>query len=168
MIVFKTNRLTVRQLTYNDLEGFHELQSNKNVMLFTSGKPMTIDENKTDLKKVITHYHTPNNTFWVWAVTNGEQFIGTVALIKNKQDEWEIGYRLLEKYWGNGFGKELVNGLIEYAFSQKNITSLIAYVDKNNKASVAILQQFFKPDNTYKPDNCCDLKFVVNKQKHYT
>ena len=58
-MVFQTSRLLVRQLTYDDFEPFHEMQSNFNVMQYASGKAQSFEENKADLKKVINHYNTP-------------------------------------------------------------------------------------------------------------
>lgn len=167
-MIFSTNRLVVRQLTKLDIEGFHKLQSNPKVMQYTGTAPMSLEENKIDLNKVLNHYKDANNTFWVWAITTPNNiFIGTVAIYFNEQKEWEIGYRILEEHWGNGYGKEVTQGLIEHAFTKMNIKTLVGYVDKKNTSSIKILQHFFEFEKEYwnDKDQCWDLKFVVQNTK---
>ena len=66
-------------------------------------------------------------------------FVGTIALVKDKNDD-EIGYRFLQDYWGDGFGTEVCQGLIEYC-RNKNIIKLTAYAVDKNSASKKILQK---------------------------
>lgn len=142
-MVFQTSRLLVRQLTYDDFEPFHEMQSNLNVMQYASGKAQSLEENKADLKKVINHYSAENNGFWVWAIegkSNGE-LIGTAAMIVDEKNEGEIGYRLLEKYWGNGFASETLKDLIDFGFEKMKLKAIYANVDMRNIASVKMLDK---------------------------
>jgi len=79
-------------------------------MQYASGKAQSLEENKADLKKVIDHYSEENNGFWVWAIegkSSGE-LIGTAAIIVDKKNEGEVGYRLLEKHWGNRYATEIL------------------------------------------------------------
>ena len=155
-MIFETERLKVRDLNLKDIEDFHEMESNPKVMRYTGTSPKTRKENQLDLEQVVACYTQPSNEFWVWAVerkSDGE-FIGTCAIVKsdprqNYPDKNEIGFRFLEKFWGQGYGKEIVPALIQYAFEKKGIKELIAEVDERNIASVRILDQFFTHVNTY-------------------
>ncbi|MDG1040994.1 MAG: GNAT family N-acetyltransferase, partial [Polaribacter sp.] len=86
-------------------------------------------------------YKLKGNTFWVYAVERklDTAFVGTIALVKDKNDD-EIGYRFLQDYWGDGFGTEVCQGLIEYC-RNKNIIKLTAYAVDKNSASKKILQK---------------------------
>lgn len=142
-IIFETERLTARNLIYADLEEFHKMQSNINVMKYTKGVAMTFEENETELKKLIDFYKKPNNGFWVYAVERKKDnvFLGTVALIENDLGEYEIGFRFLEKYWGYGYGTEIVKGLIEYS-KKKGFKQLTAFVVHKNTASTKIIEKY--------------------------
>ncbi|PHR72231.1 MAG: GNAT family N-acetyltransferase [Lutibacter sp.] len=139
-MIFETERLFVRKLAFTDFESFHEMQSNKNVMRFVRAKVMTYDDNKKDLKDVIEKYDNPTNDFWIYAVERKSDsvFVGTIAFVKDKKDD-EIGYRFLEKYWGNGYGTEIIQGMISYAKKIK-FPSLIAYVSPDNIGSEKIIK----------------------------
>jgi ribosomal-protein-alanine N-acetyltransferase len=143
--IFSTPRLLVRELQTSDLLKFHELQGNKNVMQYASisGKGMNEAESEADLLSVIEKYTLPNNVLWVWAIIrkSNQDFVGTCALVHEGNAIYEIGYRLLESEWGNGFGKEVTNGLVDFAIDNWNSKRLIAVVDKRNIGSIKILEQ---------------------------
>lgn len=163
--IFETERLTVRKLILDDLEPFHEMQGNENVMRFVRGKPMTYQEDKAELEKLVNSYDKSDNDFWIFAIERKHDttFVGTIAMVKSdthgettdedalvlniKNTECEIGYRLLEKYWGNGYAKEIARGLVNYA-QKIGFKRLIACVAYDNPASVKILEhlkfQFMK------------------------
>ena len=141
--LFHTKRLSVRALRPSDIDAFHNLQSNEKVMKYTTGRAMTRAENEGDLKKVLTHYKAPNNDFWVWACedSSNQTFVGTCAIVGTKDGLSEIGYRFMEAHWGNGFGLEITEGLIQYAFAEMGLDELIAYVDEANFYSIKVLEQ---------------------------
>lgn len=143
MTIFKSERLLIRKLAMSDFPAFHEMQSNLNVMQFTTGKAMTEADNHEDLKKVLDAYSQANNDFWIWAIERkiDSEMIGTVALVIDDHGDHEIGYRLLEKYWGQGYGREISDRLIDYALETLKVPTLVAYVDVRNKASVKILDE---------------------------
>ena len=165
-MVFETERLVVRLLAETDLTGFYDMHSNPKVMQFTSGKVTSLAENKEDLQKVIQAYSAPANNFWIWAVErkNDGAFVGTTALIENEEGENEIGYRLREKYWGNGYGKEVAAGLIRHGFEGMGFKTLVAYVFTENHASVSILERNMVLEKEFynKEAKCMDRKYRVH------
>ena len=141
-MVFETTRLFVRNLKDSDLEAFHEMQSDDEVMQYTTGKGFDEAENRRQLKMCIDCYAKPDNEFWVWAIVrkSDQQFVGTCAIVPN-DDRPEIGYRFLRKFFGNGYGQEICNGLIEYGMHQQRLPEIVAYADTRNIASTKILDR---------------------------
>lgn len=141
-IIYTTKRLIVRKLILEDFEPFHAMQSNANVMKFVKGKAMTYAENKKELPKLIEFYDRVDNDFWIYAVISRENsvFLGTVALVKDENNVDEIGYRFLEKYWGNGYGTEVLEGLIEYCKTIE-VSEIIACVAIENCASMKMIKK---------------------------
>lgn len=165
-MVFTTQRLQIRQLTLADLDLFHKMQNDQQVMRYIGGKVSSYQENKKDLENILKFYNTPKNDFWVWAIAlkSNRDFIGTVALVKNQKGEYEIGYRLLKTYWRQGYGKEVSNGLIKYAFEELHLKEIVAYVDKNNITSVRILDSTFNfiKEIYNEQDNCIDRYYKLS------
>jgi RimJ/RimL family protein N-acetyltransferase len=119
------------------------MQGNLNVMRYTTGRAQTYEEDLASLQDCIRKYDKPNNNFWIWAIERkaDQAFVGTVALLVNEEGEDEIGFRFMEKYWGNGYGQEAADALCTYAFEAKNIQTLVAYVFVDNVGSVKILER---------------------------
>lgn len=140
-MIFETNRLLVRKLKKIDLKAFHKMQSNPLVMQYATGITKSLEQHKTELTDLISKYNLVDNSFWIYAIErkSDTKFIGTVALVKNKNDD-EIGYRFLQEYWGNGFGTEVCQGLIDYC-RKNNFIKLIAYAVDVNIASNRILKK---------------------------
>ena len=118
---------------------------------------MTVLDGKMGANKSFLYTVNPDEIFWIFAVERKEDqaFIGTVALVKSdshgavepedelvlniKSDQCEIGYRLLERYWGRGFAKEIAHGLVQYTRSI-GFKRLIACAADENQASLKILK----------------------------
>ena len=141
-MIYQTERLLIRKLKTSDINPFHEMQGNEKVMRYTDGTAKTYDEDVIDLQRVINFYEKPKNDFWVWAVERkeGNAFLGTIALIKDDENNDEIGYRFLEKYWNNGYAYEAMMGLITYC-KIKGLKELVAEVIVKNKASEHIIKK---------------------------
>lgn len=141
-MIFSTKRLAVRQLVPDDFEPFHAMQSDPDVMRYTTGRINSWEENKAELAELIQRYQRPEEGFWVWAVCLEPEgsFVGTAAIVYNEFQQYEIGYRFLQKYWGRGYGKEICEGLTDH-WASTGQGPLYAYVDVLNTASVAILDQ---------------------------
>ena len=166
-MIFSTERLIIRPLNIEDLDAYHQMQGNPNVMKYLGKKAMSEEVSRIDMINVIDRYLNPKNTFWVWAVTLKEEntFIGTCAHIINKKNENEIGYRFLESHWRNGYGKEIVKGLIKYAFSKTSANSLFAYVHTENTGSIKILEKYFAfvKEVWNAEEQCWERKYTLKK-----
>jgi RimJ/RimL family protein N-acetyltransferase len=140
--VFETTRLKVRNLVDSDFDAFHEMQSDDEVMRYTTGRGLDEAENRRQLKMCIDCYSRQGNDFWVWAIIRklDGQFVGTCAVVPNERRP-EIGYRLLRKFFGIGYGQEICNGLVEYGIHEQRLPEIIAYADVRNVASTKILDR---------------------------
>lgn len=140
--IFETNRLIVRKLQMIDLESFHEMQSNPKVMQYADGEVKSLEGHQKELGDLIEFYEKEGNNFWIYAIErkSDEEFVGTLAFVKDSKEDDEIGFRFLEKYWGLGYGSEIGEGMISYSKSI-GISKLIGYVMDANIASAKILQK---------------------------
>lgn len=164
---FQTDRLLTRKMEMDDIDAFHELQSNYNVMKFILGRTKTRDENIDELRKIINNYKYDNPDILVMGISSindcQSSLLGTCAIIKSENGEFEIGYRFLEKYWGKGYGTEILAGLIEYCLNDLTLHSVISIVDKDNIPSVKILEN--SPMNFIEEYEENDTKNIVRLYK---
>ncbi|MBJ6367024.1 GNAT family N-acetyltransferase [Snuella sp. CAU 1569] len=149
----------------DDKEAFYDMMSNPNVM-------NPIPRDTMDRKTCNAHFQKylkseGNSETKVWAVDSkdGIPFLGIAAYLKNDKNEDEIGYRLREQFWGNGFGTEIAKGLIDYGFGTLNLEIITANVNTNNGKSVKILDKFFNRDIEFfnVNDNCIDRRYKISR-----
>lgn len=142
-MIFETQRLVIRKLELLDLEGFFKLESNPLVLQYATGDVKTLLECEKELKDLIEKYDEENNDFWIYSIEHklNNEFLGTVALVKDDEGNDEIGYRFIQEYWGNGYATEICEALINYCKSI-GMKKLIGCVVDENIASAKILERF--------------------------
>lgn len=146
-MIFETDRLWTRELREADREAFCDLVCDPAVMRYITGKPMPEAEANGKFDEYLACRHKPGNTFHVWAAIQKEDdtMIGTAALIFREPDiDRDLGYRLRQSYWGNGYGAELAFGLARHAFGTLLWPYVTADVDWANAWSIAILDRFME------------------------
>ncbi|MGB3467065.1 MAG: GNAT family N-acetyltransferase [Cyclobacteriaceae bacterium] len=155
-MIFRTERCHIRKLTNSDFEGFFELQSNPKVMLYTSDVVQTETACRKDLNYLISQYDVRKPSLLVYAIiSDAKDFIGTCALVTGKNQIPEIGYRLCQAHWGQGYATEITKGLINYCKASLGIHQFEAYCYASNKSSLRVLEkcgfqleeEFINPDN---------------------
>ena len=141
-VIFETKRLVARKLKSSDFPAFHEMQADDEVMRYTTGSGLDRTENERQLRMCIDSYSRKDNQFWVWAVVrkSDQEFIGTCAVVPSEERP-EIGYRMLRKWFRNGYGQEICDALLHYGIHKLELREIIAFADVRNLASIKILDR---------------------------
>jgi len=148
--ILKTNRLTLIPLTINDINLQIELDTDPNTMQYLGGI-QSIEACKAELENVI---QASKRGLGYWAGYYNKEFIGfwilcvpyEVNIISDNKEDLkadnetaELGYRLLSRFWRQGFAKEGSLELIKYGFEQLNLKKIIARTSIDNYASQATM-----------------------------
>lgn len=99
--------------------------------------------------------------FPVFSLEN-QELIGCCGLRPycNKKDVFEIGIHLRKKFWRQGYGYEIMQTMIAYAFNVKQVKKLIAGHHPENKNSKKLLmklgfqyqgREYYEPTRLYHP-----------------
>ena len=165
-MVFETTRLYVRQLKENDEAAFFELMSNPNVMNPIPQKPFDKEESISKLAELILLEKSSDTKIWCLCKKDCNDLIGICGVLKNDEKEDEIAYRLIETFWGNGYGTEITKGLIDYCFGNMKSDLITADVCVDNIKSVKILNKYFtvKKEFFNADDNCMDRRYILRKE----
>lgn len=134
-------KLNLLKFKEDDFDYYYKLVSNNRVMSQITERAIPYEEAKINFQKLVT-YNKNNNDYGSYKISIDldQEFIGLAHLTSNEQqtNEAEIGYMILPKYWGRGFGTDVVNQLIEIA-SQLGLEKIQAIIDPENIASRKIL-----------------------------
>lgn len=80
--------------------------------------------------------------FWVAELKTDKQLVGICGLIKRPYlAEVDLGFALLEAFWGTGFANESSQGVIAYASEKLRLQKLQAITVPENKQSVHLLEK---------------------------
>jgi len=166
MLVFQTIRLEIDKLKASDSDAFFDMMANPNVMHPIPQEVKTREESDANLSELIK-YDNPKKQ--VWAVRFNSEFIGICALLVNDEGNPEIAYRLREQFWGEGFGTEIAQGLIDYGFGVLGFDLITADVNITNLPSVKILEKFFEPVREFfnPKDNCTDRRYHLERKDYW-
>lgn len=164
-MIFETERLLIRKLNKDDSELFFELMSNPNVMNPIPQKVFSKIESDTKLTELISLEKSSKTKIWSLTEKENDSLIGICGFLKNNENDNEIAYRLIERFWGKGYGTEIAKGLIDYSFEILNFEKITADVNTANKKSSKILEKFLKPVREFfnKKDNCTDRRYEITK-----
>jgi len=139
----ETERLRLRELRKSDLEGMFELDSNPNVHKYLGNKPI---KTKTEAQKIldsVLQQYTERGIgrFAVIEKASGD-FIGWSGLRLNTEYNmngftkyYDVGYRLIERFWGKGYATESGKASVDYAFNTMKLPELYATTEISNQAS---------------------------------
>ena len=139
----ETDRLLLREFRESDLEGIFELDSNPNVHRYLGNEPIhTKEEARKVIKSVQNQYTERGIGRWAAIEKETGEFIGWSGLRLNTEYNmngftryYDVGYRLIERYWGKGYATESGLAAVQYAFETMHLPEIYATTDIANEAS---------------------------------
>ena len=142
-MIFKTKRCVIRELVASDINVFAKIHANPNIMEIIPAPVLSTLESEEKLDAIIGNYKTKKSNVTVWGIetTEYKKLIGLCALVFDKDNRIEIGYRIDEEFWGKRFGSEITPELINYAFESTNAREVYADVNSQNYKSIKILER---------------------------
>ncbi len=147
-IFAQTERLILRELLPTDLDGMFELDSDPEVHKYLGNKIVT-DKNK--IVEVINFVRQQYIDYGIgrWAIIDKRtnNFIGwtglkfVTELTNGHQNYYDLGYRLIRKYWRQGIATETAIVSLDHAFNKLNVDEVYAAASIENEGSNKILKK---------------------------
>jgi [ribosomal protein S5]-alanine N-acetyltransferase len=144
-IFIETEKFILREILETDVEGMYALDSDPEVHKYLGNNPIeSMDAALATIQHVRKQYK--ENGIGRWAIIDkaSNEFVGWAGLkyeqnLRTNFNYYDIGYRLLRKYWGKGIASEAAKVSLEYGFNQLNINEIFAAAQVDNAASNKIL-----------------------------
>ncbi|MBO6634121.1 GNAT family N-acetyltransferase [Parvibaculum sp.] len=135
----KTERLSLRPLCRDDAERLADLANNWNVarMLSRMPYPYSLDMAHDWICK--QEAMRAEGEEFVYAIANGDGFIGTCGVQAHADGTHEIGYWIGEPYWNRGYASEAARAALAEAVARFGTETLISGHFWENHASGRVL-----------------------------
>jgi|SRR5690554_419840 len=147
-IFVETERLILREILPKDVDGLFELDSDPEVHRYLGNKPLTDKDQIVDVINFIRQQYIDNG-IGRWAIIDKKtnDFIGWTGLkfvtdlTNNHKNYYDLGYRLIKRYWGQGIATETAIASLQYAFDKLDASEVYAMADCENDGSNKILNK---------------------------
>jgi len=147
-IFAETERLLFREILPTDIDGMFELDCDPEVHKYLGNKPVSSKEQAMDMINFIRQQYIDYG-IGRWAVIEKKtnDFMGWSGLkyivteINGHKNYYDLGYRLIRKYWGKGIATESALASLEYAFDKLELNEVYGMAESENIASNKILRK---------------------------
>jgi [ribosomal protein S5]-alanine N-acetyltransferase len=164
-IVFETPRLILRRFTAADTGLLLQLNSNPEVLKYLHEPLLETEEQALQvLQNIILPQYKNNLGRWAIHLKSTNEFIGWCGLkYRPELEEIDLGYRLMQQYWGKGYAFEAAKHTIDYGFNQLHLKTITGRAHIENAGSLRILEkaglQFIKEEVV---DDCPVKTFMLS------
>ncbi|WP_299112703.1 GNAT family N-acetyltransferase [uncultured Winogradskyella sp.] len=168
--LIETNRLFLRPVTIDDTLDFFEMDSNPKVHMYLGNNPVTsIEQSKAWIKDILEQYEDFGIGRLAMVKKDTNEFVGWSGLKFERQvrkafDYYDLGYRLKEQFWGNGYATEAAIASLNYGFKDLKFNEICAAAEVGHIASNHILKKIgMQPSGTYTyEDDLCNWYTLKN------
>ncbi|MFD1468918.1 GNAT family N-acetyltransferase [Hymenobacter caeli] len=145
---FKFARLRYRPLGPADAAGLFALDSNPNVLRYLGTPPLTgIAQSRAALVRIQADYRAGTLARWAVERRDTGEFLGWAGLklnhdpVNGRSGFIDLGYRLLEPHWGQGYGTEAGRAWLARGFGALRLPLITGYAEAAHGASRRILEK---------------------------
>jgi RimJ/RimL family protein N-acetyltransferase len=142
-IILQTPRLILRQFIEADAPLILKLNSDPEIVKYVHEPTLrTIEHAQEILNSIILPQYKNNLGRWAIHTKEDLEFIGLCGLkYRPEPDEIDLGYRLMQKAWGNGYATEAAKASLEHGFTKLNLKLITGRAHIENLASIKVLEK---------------------------
>ncbi|MBP89272.1 MAG: GNAT family N-acetyltransferase [Planctomycetaceae bacterium] len=136
-----TDRLAFREWNDDDLDRFHAICSDPQVMKFVGdGQAWSRDRTGRFIHSAKEMFREHGYCQWALIHKVDGELIGYCGFV-NSDDAPEIGWRLAPEYWGKGLATEAARAVLKHGIETLGFQRVIATVQAANVASIRIIEK---------------------------
>ena len=143
-MILETERLTLRELTHDDAAFTLELLNEPAYKKFIADRGIRdLDGARGYLENSpLASYARFGFGLWRIGLKSTDEPIGMCGLIKRDVlPDVDIGYALLQRYWGQGYAYEAAAATLDYGYRILKIKRIVAITAPDNIASSRLLEK---------------------------
>ncbi len=135
--MIQTERLMLRPYRTDDIKPLFEIFSDEENMAFYP-KPYSIKEVEIIINNNMKSFEKDRIGFFGVIHNDSSNLIGNCGITIQNIDgvqEYEIGYHIHKNFWNQGYATEAACAMMEYGFSNLQLTKLCSYMAEDHTIS---------------------------------
>jgi RimJ/RimL family protein N-acetyltransferase len=144
MTVLTTPRLRLEPMNDAHFDALHAMNSDPAVMRYITGQPETPEQTQEMIERVKARWIEYGFSWWCLIERETGQLIGAGAvqhLGRDPANPLELGWRLRQDKWGQGFASEAAQRMAEFAFDTLDGELLCAVCWPENRNSARVMEK---------------------------
>ena len=144
--IARTDQLLIRETIDSDISELYRIGTDQAVRKYIAPMQPTLEEEIVYTKAYVRHMYAFYD-FGLWTVLEKdaygqERVIGRAGLFPPERlaGQIEMGYMIAPECQGNGYGKEVAETVLRYAFNVLDLEEVHLFAEKENKASVKLAE----------------------------
>ncbi|MDP5171218.1 MAG: GNAT family N-acetyltransferase [Bacteroidia bacterium] len=138
--MFISERLLFEQIGPQHKASYTALLMDASVMKYITGTPMQLTDATRRFDEILSiNASRPEAGFFGVHDLVSRKFFGMGKLELKPANRAELGYALLQPYWGQGLATEITDTLIQHAQTIPDLISLFAIASPENRGSLHVL-----------------------------
>jgi [ribosomal protein S5]-alanine N-acetyltransferase len=139
MSLIETKRCNLCKMQQGDYADVKQLHMDESVRKYLGG----IDDEEKFSEKFHQMNRFDNESFyWIVRLKENGEFIGVASLkLHHDGKNKEVSYEFLPRFWGQGYGTEVIQKVIEYGFNEIGLDEIVAETQTANKTSCKLLEK---------------------------
>ena len=143
--IFTSERLGFRNWIEDDIQKMAYINSNPNVMEFFPSL-QTVEQTQRFILRMQKQFKEKRYCYFAVDILESDTFIGFIGLSdKDFESDFtpsvDIGWRLAENYWKNGFATEGASACLKYDYEQLRLKKIIATTPAINIKSEEVMKR---------------------------
>lgn len=136
-----TQRLLLRPFQVTDAPEIYRLNASPEVMRFLGKREVyeTVEEAAAFLSRYIEGMKTLPYARWAVVRKADAAWIGWCGLKLNENGETDLGFRLHEEYWGQGYATEAGKAWLTWARDVAGLKRVVAQTTSENRGSQRVI-----------------------------
>ncbi len=165
MIIAKTNRLILSELSIEDADWFFELNNDDEVLKYTGDSPFeSVLSAKTFLADYNKCYEINKMGRWAVKLIETNETLGWCGLKLHKNQNVDLGFRFFKRFWNKGYATEAALASLKYGFNELGLDQIIANAQTENAASHKVIQKLsFKKQHEFVEDGVLWVQYHLRK-----
>jgi RimJ/RimL family protein N-acetyltransferase len=143
-VITETERLILRELVDDDLEAYHLLNTDPEVIRHLHFPPPASPEQSLALMRSrrASDYEGLGYGRWACVLKDTGEMIGwSGPRLLPEIGEVEMGYRFLPRHWGKGYATEAGAAVVRHCFTVLGMRQLVSLVAPENVASANVVRK---------------------------